>query len=366
MRHAEARNGIDGLVADCSRQREVVRERAPAYARILAELEMLLERDEAVRASLERALAGRSFSAFYERPLLILASIRYDALREGPSHPLHAALGANGSDPGAVSASRVAASLLRESVLADLGRRFVQTNETSRAVAWLWPAHLAGASRGGRSLALIDIGASAGLNLVADALPAIWRHSDGSPVEVVERPDVVLRQGYDLHPLDPVQAEDAAWLRACIWPGDEARLRRLDEAIEAWRRSPGQVERASAGEIPARVRALLGSLPPETLVIAYQTVMREYLSAEVGLAYSRGMHELVAEQPPGRFVWIELESAITATDGAPPAAITAHLRTAKGVETLELARCHWHPSTVAVNEADAARFAAAFAAPRAG
>ena len=60
----------------------------------------------------------------------------------------------------------------------------MKTNETSRALAWLWPASLAG---GGRRIALADVGASAGLNLVADALPNPWTTEDGSPLEVAGR-----------------------------------------------------------------------------------------------------------------------------------------------------------------------------------
>jgi hypothetical protein len=52
-----------------------------------------------------------------------------------------------------------------------LRERAVQTNETTRAVTWLWPAALLGAAGKRRAIALVDIGTSAGLNLTADALP---------------------------------------------------------------------------------------------------------------------------------------------------------------------------------------------------
>ena len=353
MVHA-VRSGLEGLAADLQAQRPTLRERAPAYDRIVGELLSLLDDDLAVRDALGAALAARTAVAGYDRPLLLLASLRHDALIEGPAHPLHAAIGAGDSDPAAVSREAVAAALLRPRALDGIARRHVQTNETRRAVAWRWPAHLAGASHRARPLALVDIGASAGLNLVADALPAPWTTPDGAPLEVAEDVDVVLRLGLDARPLDPTHPDDATWLRACIWPGDAPRLARLEAAIEAWRKTPCVVERADVREVPRRIAAALEALPPGGLLIAYQTVVREYLPPEVANAYDTGMRALLASTPPGRLAWVELEAGDPA-DRVHPAAIIVHLRSGDGATSLQIARCHWHPQTIAVDREAAKR-----------
>ena len=56
-------------------------------------------------------------------------------------------------------------------------------------------------------------------------------------------PEVVARIGIDLHPLDPGDADDRAWLRALIWPGPAAadRLARLDAAAEIAAAEPARV-----------------------------------------------------------------------------------------------------------------------------
>ena len=64
--------------------------RAPAYATVLDFLGPELTGDIAAR--LRASWADRSFTAWYERPLLLLSAIRQDALAEGESHPLSAAL----------------------------------------------------------------------------------------------------------------------------------------------------------------------------------------------------------------------------------------------------------------------------------
>ncbi len=41
-------------------------------------------------------------------------------------------------------------------------------------------------------------------------------------------PEVVVRVGVDLDPVDVTDADDARWLRACLWPDQPERLARLE------------------------------------------------------------------------------------------------------------------------------------------
>ena len=350
------RIGIEGLAGDLASQRASFGDKTPAYDRLLLVLGELLESGHGCAAVIASAFASRTFVAAYDRPLLVLASLRHEAMRLGPVHPLHRAIAAEPPDPRSITREAVAAAFETdpEGLRNLLATRYVQTNETRRAVAWLWPASLAGCSDGGRPLALVDIGASAGLNLVADALPALWSDAEGAPLPVAQRLDVRARVGLDARPLDVGNDADAAWLRACIWPGDVARQRRLEEAIAAWRMSPAHVEPADIRDVPAHVERVLGTTAPDTLVIAYQTVVREYLPRDAAAAYADAMRALV-DAASGRLAWIELETANT-PDTQLPAALTAHVCGPRGAEALELARCHWHPSTLRVDRAATERF----------
>ena len=145
--------GADGLFDDLTSMRHgLLATRHAAYHRLVGILMRLVcgpAKNEALVANFERVWRTRSFPTFYERPLLILAALRADALQEGKSHPLHAAVAGATPDPDVVTTETVLASLERNrlGVWSTMTSRRVQTNDTTRAIAWLWPAFLAGCDR---------------------------------------------------------------------------------------------------------------------------------------------------------------------------------------------------------------------------
>jgi hypothetical protein len=342
--------GIDGLDEDLERQRAALRHRSPPYARALELLPAVLAGPAGrfVAAAWEH----RRFFAWYDRPLLLLAALRNDALATGEGHPLWAAFAAPDPSAEEVTGERLRAALdgRREAVFDALAHRGVQTNETSRAVAWLWPAALAGASGGGRALALADVGASAGLNLVADELPSVWTTEDGAPLEVASGVRAVTRLGLDPAPLDALAEVDARWLRACVWPGERRREERLLAAIAAFRAArirpdaPVLVPIAAAN-VPARLD-VLSAAERDALVLAYQTVMRDYLDPDEREEYEGGMRAWLGTHRAGQALWIELEPV--AGDLEAGASLVAHVRAPLGdVRSIELARCDPHPGRIA-------------------
>jgi hypothetical protein len=337
---------LAGLEVDLATQRDFVASRAPALAEVLDALVALLRGP--VRDRLAEAWAGRAFGAFYERPLLLVGALRDDALREGPSHPLWATLAADAPRPAVRDEVSAALDLGRASLWERLAVRHVQTNETSRAVAWLWPASLAP----DRPVALYDVGCSAGLNLVADRLPWIW-----SLPEPATRPRVASRTGFDPRPLDVREAADARWLRACVWPGQPEREARLDQAIAAFRRDPPRLDVAGAGDIPARLPTC-GATGPRGL--AYQTIMRDYVPPDERARYEAGMRDWLERSAPGSALWVELEVTPDARAGGPPAAITAHVR-ADRPRSFVLAHCDPHPRALTVHADEVAALATALA-----
>jgi hypothetical protein len=326
---------LERLAEDLEQQRKFVAPRTPVYGRILELLETVVPLDR-----LEETWRHRTFEAWFDRPLLLLAALRDDALEEGSSHPLDRAIG-SGADVDAATPEALRAAFAPDrSVWRKLRDRFVQTNETSRAVTWLWPAHLIGAAHPAASLQIFDIGASAGLNLVADALPRIWTR-DGALLPIDPLPRVARRCGFELRPIDVTDENDARWLRACIWPGQTARQIRLEEAIAAWRAMTPRPElvAAGAGDVPTR-------LPRETpdRLVAYQTVMRDYLPAEERARYESGMRAWLDALPAGQAFWIEMEVTPGARTGGPSGSIVAH---ARGEDFL-LAACDTHPTSLTV------------------
>ncbi len=350
--------GLVGFEGDATKWIRMVGSRVPSYVRLLQELLVLLtepEQGPVLRRRLEAPWAGRRFEATYERPLLLLATLRASAFEEGESHPLWAAIAAEPPSRMAVNRAAVLAALSpeRHFMYSRFAQRAVQTNETSRSVAWLWPAHLLGADLGARPLALVDLGASAGLNLIGDRLPPVWTDGAGHALPIVQSPKVRLRLGLDARPLDANDDSALAWLRACVWPGEQHRINRLEAATAAFREACAseptgpRVETAAAEQMPAQLEAATGDLPPDTLIIAYQTIFIEYLPAEVRRAYVDGMHSWLVKTQR-KALWVELELTREPSRHS-PAELRASFRGRDwDLHTVVLARCGYHPAAVDV------------------
>jgi hypothetical protein len=353
------RSGAEGIREDLARQLTLMANRAPPYRRLVPQILQLLDDPDvgrAVLSSMQRAWRNREFRAFYERPLLLFAALRSDALADGPSHPLYAALRDNDPDADVITDSTLRSALdpSRTGLWTALALRRVQTNDTSRALAWLWPAAIAGGSDGTRPVLLVDVGCSAGLNLIGDALPRIWTTASGRPLGVALRPRVVGRFGLDERPLDVTRDDDARWLHACIWPGDAERLQRLKAAIgkflEARRRGDRiEIMRRDAIAAPAFVRTVSAAAPTDTLTIVYQTMMSGYLDAQTRTSFETGLDQLIVSSPPASLLWVDLEVKGPRTSPR-PAELWVHARADDRRVSLMLGTMGYHPADVSVRD----------------
>ena len=177
-----------------------------------------------------------------------------------------------------------------ERELAALGpllRRPVQTNEVGRGAA-LYGGLLLMAAATGLPVRLLEVGASAGLNLRVDRFA--YRVGDrvlgepGSPVQL-EQPwtgahpvgavRVVERRGCDPAPVDPLSAEGRLTLTSYVWADQVPRLERLRGALALAAQVPAQVERAPAGEF--LVRELVDPRPGMVTVV-WHSVVRQYMA----------------------------------------------------------------------------------------
>lgn len=122
--------------------------------------------------------------------------------------------------------------------------RKTQTNEVGRC-AVLRAVLGVLAERGVAELSLLDAGCSAGLNLFVDAYGydygAVRAGPEGAApvlrcelrgaVPALSMPAVTGRVGLDLSPIDVRDADQVAWLLACLWPDDVGRIARLHDAV---------------------------------------------------------------------------------------------------------------------------------------
>ena len=238
---AQARTGADGLADDLSSaRRDLLAHRHPAYHRIVGTLIALLSGsggDEALVARFERAWRTRSFPTFYERPLLILAALRADALEEGHaihstqrSPSLHRTPRSSPLKPWRARWARSSGRLVGDDDPACTDQRPEPRNRLALAGVPCGMRRSAAAARthGHRCRRRAELNRR--------STPAnLDRLATGKPISCATRVNAVARVGFDSRPLNVQRDDDVLWMRSCIWPGETDRLARFEAAVLALR-----------------------------------------------------------------------------------------------------------------------------------
>ena len=176
--------------------------------------------------------------------------------------------------------------------IAELVQRTVQTNEPGRCVS-LYGGLLWLSERHRLPIRLLEIGASAGLNLnvdryryivggetLGDRSSALEFREPWVGVPVADPPaaaarlTVAERGGCDRAPIDPRSAEGRLELRSYIWPDEPERLARVTQAAQIAAEHPIAIDRRSAA---AWLVARLGEPRGELLTVVWQSVVNQYL-----------------------------------------------------------------------------------------
>ncbi len=204
-----------------------------------------------------------------------------------------------------------------DAVSAGLGEP-VQTNEVMRsapiaaALNWL-----------GGEISLLEVGASAGLNLWPDRYRIAAAGGALGPADatLTLRPDVVSgrfpsggfrvtrRLGCDRRPLDPTHAEHRRLLRSFVWPDHVERLRRLDLALDAC--PAATVEHGDAVEW---TRHRLADPAPGQAVL-FHTIVMPYLPSDARREFDAVVRAAGARADgTHRLAWLRMELALDAGD----------------------------------------------------
>jgi len=292
------------------------------------------------------------------QPLLMLAAARFLGARISPYPEFRRFLDSRWDD-------------VSRTVLS----RSTQTNETGRCAALL-PSLARIAAAEGRPLALIEVGASAGLALFPDrygyefdgggavtrlapaAAPPgsypVLRCATTGPVPLpAELPEVAWRAGIDLNPLDIRNPDDVAWLEALVWPEQDFRRERLRQAIAVARADPPLLV---AGDLNEQLVSLAAQAPPDAALVVFHSAVMAYLDAAgrerfrdtiALLAADRGCHWISNEghtvilQQDGSSVVPEMDDSrlrgrfLLLEDGLPVAIAGPH---GQSLEWIEAAR----------------------------
>ncbi len=259
---------------------------SPAYER----LSLAVSHDAAILALLATLPPAR------QQPNLLFGVVRL--------------LGGPVDDPAAFHAFTV---VRWPAVAAQLRTRATQTNEAGRC-ALLLPV-LAALPQ---PVALLEVGASAGLNLYPDRYAYRYgEHTVGSGEPVLDcaltgtappahRPEVVWRAGLDLNPLDVTDPADVAWLEALVWPEHTHRRARLRAAAAIAAADPPLLVR---GDLAEDLPALAAQAPPDATLVVFHTSVLYQVPAD-----RRSRFTAVVRDLPGHWIAVEAPEVLPYDD----------------------------------------------------
>jgi hypothetical protein len=226
-----------------------------------------------------------------------------------------------------------------ERIAPNLRSRATQTNEPGRC-AVLLPV----LEKLPQPLALLEVGASAGLGLYPDRYA--YRYGDhrlgaGGPALECELtgtepparlPDVVWRAGLDLNPLRVTDPDDVAWLDALIWPEHEHRRERLKAAAAIAAADPPHLIR---GDLVDDLPGLVAQVPAGATLVVFHTSVLYQVPDERRQAFEALVRTLpgyrISVEAPGVVPFDDLPAApddtlhnVVALDGVPLAWARGH------------------------------------------
>lgn len=304
---------------------------SPLYERVAVALS---ESDQALRAI--EAIPTRK-----RHPPVILA-VLHDLALAGRAPALAAAYTSADGDAAARAAIDTLLAMT-DAVVAIAVRRQVRPGETGRC-AVLYPAITEAARRlGAKTVGLIDVGCSAGLNLTVDRVGITYSNGQSlgdpsSPVQLSSSivgdrpvptramPEVIARIGIDLDPVDVTDADDARWLRACLWPDQPERLARLEAELALAATAPPLLLRGDAIEV---LPDAFARIPTDTLPVVITTWALSQFSIENRLRFLHRIGETAADRA---VAWVSVEGV-----GVAPAIPTLGDRRASGHSIIGLA-----------------------------
>ncbi len=287
--------GMESAVSVAERFRRFARFEAAGRSQTYKELSEYVSTDPLILAFLERLPISK------RQPNLLFAAARY--------------LTEEDVDPD--SLSKIIEKQSDEMRTIMLEQR-TQTNEALRC-ATLLPALACIPG----PLALIEVGASAGLTLLVDfysyeyqgqkvigldpEAPTLRCRPIGKVPIPKCVPEVVWRAGLDVEPLNPCSLRDMKWLSSFLWPGEMGRAERLNRAIATARRHPVEIYR---GDLLDGLEEVAAKAPKEVTLVIYHTAVLAYVDEVKRLTFGSLVRSFGA-------VWLSNEAPGVVTSVGP-------------------------------------------------
>lgn len=183
----------------------------------------------------------------------------------------------------------------RHEIIPILKNKLVQTNEVRRC-SYLYPAFCYIYKKTKRPLALIEIGTSAGLQLLWDqygysynsdkevygeALSEliITTEMQGAnpPILLKQSPPVTTRIGIDLHINDINNADDYLWLKSLIWAEHTERVANFEKASQCLKKHPIKLIEGDGVKLLTEIAS---KIPHDSVVCVFHTHVANQIPKE--------------------------------------------------------------------------------------
>jgi hypothetical protein len=205
-----------------------------------------------------------------------------------------------------------------------IARRHTQTNEVRRSAAFIPILQRLSASG---PLALVEVGSSAGLNLLMDRYRyrygnGPWVGPAGSPVAIrcavrgepppvhVRLGEIAYRIGVDVRPLDVCNADDERWLMACVWPEQLDRLQLLRVALEVAKADPPPL---IAGDALTVLEDVVAEIDEDMIICLINSATLSYFTDDECAAFVSMLDRIGGRR---ELHWLSLEGSALQAFGA--------------------------------------------------
>lgn len=324
---------------------ECERANAPLYAKIISGI----SRDGDLKELASHVKSGQPMAN------IILAAVHFLLLR-GIEHPLRGWYpnlnGGRSHEGDPFPRFKDFINAHREEVDALIRKGVTNTNEVARC-SFLHAAFRAIAKEAGEPMALIEIGPSAGLNMLWDNYRV--HYTSGSESHVVgpdaapltlecelrgngrppfgPSPKIASRVGLELNPVDLGDPYWSDWLKALVWPDNVARFERLAKAIAFARTQNLDIRAGSALD---NLTNAIGEIPENTPVCVYAT----FVVYQFSTAMRETLENLFVVASLRRPIWfLSVEGTLT-TPGEAPVDLRIYRDGAKEKRHLAVAHPH--------------------------
>jgi hypothetical protein len=181
-----------------------------------------------------------------------------------------------------------------------ISTRTVQTNEPRRSALFLPALFIVEEQADFREFHFLDVGCSAGLNLLWDKFSYSYSngvrcgdesseltiecgvHGDGTPPLREKLPKAASRVGIEIEPVDVSNPDNVTWLRSLIWPDQRDRVLLLDKALGVLKKNPPRIVAGDCAEKIPEIAAGMPDTGPVCLLFSH-SVNQAFKNGRVGL-----------------------------------------------------------------------------------